>query len=340
MFGYIAPRLENLEPDEQARFRAVYCGVCRALGSRCGQHCRLGLSYDMAFLALLLGSLYEPQERDGRGRCLVHPVEKRDFVESETIGYAADMNVALAYYKCLDDWNDERDVPKRAFAAALAGPYRKVEQRHPRVCVAIERNMQAISEIERAAQGERRKGASDPQPQPADPQPADPQAQPAPQATAWQPAVPAQGADPEAARAQQLRREAGNPDAAANRFGLLLGEVFAWRDDFWADDLRRFGARLGKFVYVMDAVVDFEDDAKTGSYNPLVSLGATPQDMKEDLDMLAASAADAFERLPLERDMHLLRSVLYAGMWQQYYAKEEKRKQKQQKQDQKEKRRG
>lgn len=311
MFGYIAPRLENLEPDEQARFRAVYCGVCRALGSRCGQHCRLGLSYDMAFLALLLGSLYEPQERGGRGRCLVHPVEKRDFVESETIGYAADMNVALAYYKCLDDWNDERDVPKRAFAAALAGPYSKVEQRHPRVCAAIEQNMQAISEIERAAQDARRAGA-----------------------------VAEQPVDPEAARAQQLRREAGNPDAAANRFGLLLGEVFAWRDDFWADDLRRFGARLGKFVYVMDAVVDFEDDAKTGSYNPLVSLGATPQDMKEDLDMLAASAADAFERLPLERDMHLLRSVLYAGMWQQYYAKEEKRKQKQQKQDQKEKRRG
>ena len=114
------------------------------------------------------------------------------------------------------------------------------------------------------------------------------------------------------------------PDAAANRFGALLGEVFAWRDDFWAAGLRSLGAKLGKLVYVMDAALDREDDRASGSYNPLVALDAQPQDVREDLELLAADAAAAFEKLPLERDVRVLRSVLYAGVWQKYYAKEAK----------------
>ena len=35
-----------------------------------------------------------------------------------------------------------------------------------------------------------------------------------------------------------------------------------------------------------------------------------------------AGVAEAFERLPLERDLRLLRSVVYAGVWQKYHAKE------------------
>ena len=113
------------------------------------------------------------------------------------------------------------------------------------------------------------------------------------------------------------------PDAAANRFGVLMGELFVYRpDDYWADDLRTVGARLGKFVYAMDAVMDYEDDRASGSYNPLVAMDMSAEDMREDLHLLAAGVAEAFERLPLERDLRLLRSVVYAGVWQKYYALE------------------
>ncbi len=47
--------------------------------------------------------------------------------------------------------------------------------------------------------------------------------------------------------------------------------------------------------------------------------------MREDLHLLAAGVAEAFERLPLERDLRLLRSVVYAGVWQKYYALENER---------------
>lgn len=277
MFGYVVPRLEGLDEAERERYHRAYCGLCRAIGERCGQHCRLSLTYDLVFLALLLGSLYEPEEREGEGRCAPHPVKAHGFVRSACIDYAADVTVALAYYKGLDDWNDDRSVRARAFAGMLAGSYRAIRERNPRICEAVETGMADIGAIEAAA---REAGA-------------------------------APGGEVPA------------PDAAANRFGVLMGELFVYRpDDYWADDLRTVGARLGKFVYVMDAVMDYEDDRASGSYNPLVAMDMSAEDMREDLHLLAAGVAEAFERLPLERDLRLLRSVVYAGVWQKYYALE------------------
>lgn len=277
MFGYIVPSLESLDEAERERYHRAYCGLCRAIGERCGQRCRLALTYDLVFLALLLGSLYEPDEHVGEGRCVPHPVKPHGFVRTDCIDYAADVTVALAYYKGLDDWHDDRSMRARAFAGALAGPYRAIRERNSRMCEAIETGMADIEAIEEAA----RTVALVPGGQ--------------------QPA----------------------PDAAANRFGVLMGELFVYRpDDFWADDLRRLGARLGKFVYVMDAAMDYEDDAASGSYNPLVNMEADGETIREDLNLLMAGVAEAFERLPLERDLRLLRSVVYAGVWQKYNAKE------------------
>ena len=60
--------------------------------------------------------------------------------------------------------------------------------------------------------------------------------------------------------------------------------------------------------------MDYEDDRASGSYNPLVAMDMSAEDMREDLHLLAAGVAEAFERLPLERDLRLLRSVVYAGV--------------------------
>ncbi len=280
MFGYVMPRMEDLSQEERERYHAAYCGVCRALGERCGQRCRVALTYDMTFLALLLGSLYEPDERQGSRRCAPHPVRPHAYLGSDCIDYAADMTVALVYHKCLDDWRDDRSGWARAYASLLGKAYRAVGERHPRACAAIEEGLADIGRLEEAAAAAASAG----------------------DAAATPP-----------------------PDAAANRFGALLGEVFAWRDDFWAAGLRSLGAKLGKLVYVMDAALDMEDDRASGSYNPLVALDVQPQDVREDLELLAADAAAAFERLPLERDARVLRSVLYAGVWQKYYAKDAKR---------------
>ena len=108
MFGYLVAAAGVLEDQERQRYHSLYCGLCRSLERCFGHPARLTLNYDMTFLVLLLGSLYEPEEEAAQRRCPRHPVEAQRYVCSEISDYAANMNLALAYLKCLDDWRDDR----------------------------------------------------------------------------------------------------------------------------------------------------------------------------------------------------------------------------------------
>ncbi len=83
MMGFVLPSLESLGEEEKVRYHAVYCGVCRSIRARYGQRCRLTVSYDMTFLAMVLGSLYEPEERQSEKRCPAHPVQRQQVTQSE-----------------------------------------------------------------------------------------------------------------------------------------------------------------------------------------------------------------------------------------------------------------
>lgn len=149
MFGYLTANTELLTPEELERYKACYCGLCRSLQKRHGQASRLTLNYDMTFLVLLLQSLYEPEETRGKDTCLPHPLQARAWQRSEASDYGADLNVALAYLKCLDDWEDEGSLKALAQAETLHGAYERVCRDYPRQCAAISRGMEALHALER-----------------------------------------------------------------------------------------------------------------------------------------------------------------------------------------------
>ena len=68
--------------------------------------------------------------------------------------------------------------------------------------------------------------------------------------------------------------DTGDMDAAANCFGRLMGELFV-TGELWDARLRPFGEALGRFIYLLDAVIDLPEDRRHGRYNPLRAL---PQD--------------------------------------------------------------
>ena len=152
MFGYLTASLEELEPEQLSRYRACYCGLCRSLKEKHGQLSRLTLNYDMTFLVLLLSSLYEPEEAGGCDRCLRHPRKPRQWSRSEISGYAADMNVALAYLNCLDDWEDEGSLTALSQAGLLKSSFLGVKERYPRQCAAMEQSINALRQIEKQNQ--------------------------------------------------------------------------------------------------------------------------------------------------------------------------------------------
>ena len=149
MFGYVTVNYKELTPEQRDRYQAIYCGICRQIKDRCGQASRLCLSYDMTFLALLLTSLYEPEERTGRNRCLIHPLRRRPWTDADVIRYCADMNVALAYYNCLDDWHDDRSLVASTMANVLEKHCQRISQQWPRQYAAIGRCIHTLSELEK-----------------------------------------------------------------------------------------------------------------------------------------------------------------------------------------------
>ena len=76
MFGYIGPCRPELRIREEKEYKAWYCGLCRELGHSYGQTARLGLSYDCAFISLLLSGAEGLGAWD-MARCPYKPAPKR-----------------------------------------------------------------------------------------------------------------------------------------------------------------------------------------------------------------------------------------------------------------------
>ena len=264
MFGYVTANFGELTKAQKQRYNAIYCGICRRIRMQSGQAARLGLSYDMAFLAGLLMSLYEPEEETGKQACGLHPVKPRAWVDNPYVGYAADMNVALSYYNSLDDWQDDGKHSARVMAEVFSKHLPEIEARYPRQCRAIRDCIARLSELE--------------------------------------------------------RRNCANPDEPAACFGQLMGELFTYEEDLWADTLRQMGQALGRFIYLLDAALDYDKDAKKGKYNPYLAMG-TGKDRarwEEYLVLTMGRCTAYFEKLPLVQDKALLDNILYSGVWVHY----------------------
>lgn len=149
MFGFVTANMKELTQSQKDRYQAVYCGICRQIRDRSSQLSRLGLSYDMAFLALLHMSLYEPEETSGTRACALHPIRPRPWANNVYIEYAADMNVALAYYKAMDDWNDDRHLRAKLMGGVFGKNYEAIESRYPRQCAAIRECISHLNSLEK-----------------------------------------------------------------------------------------------------------------------------------------------------------------------------------------------
>lgn len=148
MYGYVTPNSPELKVREQDEVNAWYCGLCSCLKERFGRAGQLTLNHDMNFLILLLGGLYEPEKHRSVGRCIVHPLTKRVFLTSKISGYAADMNILLAWYKVADDWKDEKKLKARAMMTGLRGSAKKVMTKYPKKAKAISRAFKKLSRFE------------------------------------------------------------------------------------------------------------------------------------------------------------------------------------------------
>ena len=150
MFGYIIVNKAEMKFKEFDIYHSFYCGICRDLKRKYGIRGQIALSYDMTFLAILLTGLYEPQTRRGSCKCVAHPFESHETRNNIFTEYAAGMNILFAYYKCQDDWEDERKVWKLLYGKLLEGKTEKLKDIYAEKIRKLNLLMQDFSDAEKS----------------------------------------------------------------------------------------------------------------------------------------------------------------------------------------------
>ncbi len=132
MFGYVSICREAMNDEDYRLFQSYYCGLCRATGRYVSQSARMGLSYDITFLAIVLSAVAEESCEPHDGRCMLHPMKKRMFSDSgEAVKYAAAVGTMLTYLKLIDDVRDDKSLKAAAASVLFLRGARKARKEYP-----------------------------------------------------------------------------------------------------------------------------------------------------------------------------------------------------------------
>ena len=115
------------------------------------------------------------------------------------------------------------------------------------------------------------------------------------------------------------------PDMPADVFGRMLGDLLAVGFDGSAALIaREIGLHTGRWVYLTDAVFDYENDKKSGSYNPFLYAFSDESEMAEfrekNLHGIMTMESDAIARALLLADectaslRACMENIIYDGM--------------------------
>lgn len=264
MFGYITICKEELKIKEYNMYKAYYCGLCKALGKNYSQAMRLGLSYDLTFLAMLMDSIATENVEVESERCLKHIGAKQNVVKnSDALIFCSDINVLLTYYKLLDDIKDSFPLKALTLIIPYILPAKKARKRQSYLAGRIKRHLNELAKVEKS------------------------------------------GTD--------------DTDLAAHHFACLLEDIFAGDDN-----LRKLGYNLGRFIYLIDALDDYEKDLKSGNYNPLVKkfgndFKGAKEFAEQSLIYTLSCGASEYEKLNILKNKEILDNIIYFGLKQRLY---------------------
>lgn len=269
MFGYVKPWTAELRVREYELYRALYCGLCRAMKEETGWLSSFTLNYDMVFLAMARMLYGDRTVKTVRRRCLAHPlVPHKEVAPTEPIREAARLSAVLVYAKNKDDRKDERGLRRlRAYllSPALSSFHRRAKRRE--LSARIEGLLREL-------------------------------------------------ADMEAKRLPTV-------DAPAEKSAELLGTVFAFGIE-GDTPLYRLGFLLGRIVYKLDAIDDYDEDVRRDRYNPYRAMygdGGFTEESRQN-----AASAIRYDLCELEKVIlslpfgeneeieALMKNILYLGL--------------------------
>ena len=269
MFGYVRADTPYLYIKDDNLYRAMYCGVCKGISEVCGQSARMGLSYDVTFLSVILHNLAGIDVTIEKSHCLTHCIRSRSMANvDELTRKLGALNTALVYYKYTDDIMDgDNGRGKRLW---FKKGFRRVKKAYPEIARIVGENMQAQEKAEEA--------------------------------------------------------ETDSVDRAADATANMLAEFcdYALEDKKTEFSHNLFYA-LGKWIYLIDALDDYDKDIKKGSYNPFAYAyeaesreallsGESGEDVRFIFHAIFFDVRENLSKLTFHFNRDLLDNVLLRGL--------------------------
>ncbi len=216
MFGYVKPDLPYLYMKDNTLYKALYCGICKSIGKCSGTCARFTLTYDCAFLSAVIHNILGKDVVIKREHCIIHPITKRPIAKPDDISISIGaLNVILAYFKIVDDIND--NGRGRLAKLLLNGAFKRAKKREPELERIVRENYAELSRLEKAGES--------------------------------------------------------SIDRIADPFANLLAQL---SDELLGDkktqESYQFFYNFGKWIYLIDALDDFDKDIKKKNYNVFVNI--------------------------------------------------------------------
>lgn len=313
MLGYVKIDKGELKVREYEVYTGYYCGVCKSIGRRYGQLPRMALSYDAAFLAILLASLSDESDAPVQEHCIAHPViKKKTVIRNRAIDYAGDVMLILAWYKLADDAADEGKVYAKPVMLMMKRIFRRLNRMYPELCSSIENHLSALSALERE------------------------------KCASIDMAAEAFSKIMEDIFTEGLRAVYGSeppqqtsPGADRSDYGIsgtsgMQDEPcgFASPGNDTRELLARAGYHLGKWIYMIDAVDDIDENIESGAYNPLLfrfGFNAANEtadgfrariepDLRFNLYHYLAMLSRCTDSLDIRKNAGIIENVIYFGL--------------------------
>ncbi|MBQ9730258.1 MAG: hypothetical protein IJV80_05550 [Clostridia bacterium] len=268
MFGYIRADRPYLYMKDDVLYKAMYCGVCKGISSVCGQTARMGLSYDVTFLSIILHNIAGVDVKIEKSHCLTHVIRAKPMAQVDEITrMLGAVNTELVYYKYTDDINDgDKGRGKRLW---FVKGHKRAQKAYPEISRIIKERL--------AEQEEREKSG-----------------------------------------VESLDIAA---DATANILCELSGYILGEKRSAYTDGLFYL---VGKWIYLIDALDDYDKDVKKGAYNPFVltykkeSKRALIESHAEEIgftfESIFAGIRENLEKIPFRFNRDLSDNILLRGI--------------------------
>lgn len=113
-----------------------------------------------------------------------------------------------------------------------------------------------------------------------------------------------------------------NIDEVSNTFGRLIEEIFSYKEDEYTEKLRRIGFNMGKYIYILDAFEDLEEDIEKNRYNPFKEDDVTKEKLKLRVEKLVEICLSNLEKAVFDLDIKVNRgiidNIIYSGIFLRY----------------------